>query len=63
MCDIDAITTVQFVNNFIQRLGWNGFPLFQSTGSLTTTFTSSGHRPVEGRLPIKVPQKAGGGRC
>ena len=44
VCGIDVITTVQFVNNFIQRLGRNGFPLFQSTGRFTTTFTN----PVNG---------------
>jgi hypothetical protein len=44
VCGIDVITTVQFVNNSIQRLGRNGFPLFQSTGRFTTTFTN----PVTG---------------
>ena len=44
MCGIDVITTVQFVNNPIQRLGRNGFPLFQSTGRFTTTITN----PVTG---------------
>ena len=48
VCGIDVITTVQFVNNFIQRLGRNGFPLFQSTGRVTITFTNPGHRPVGG---------------
>ena len=54
MCGIDVITTVQFVNNFIQRLGRNGFPLFQSTGRFTTTFTN----PVTG---LSVVVKGTGG--
>ena len=33
-------TTVQSVDNFIERLGRNGFPLFQLTGRFTTTFTN-----------------------
>ena len=40
VCGIDVIITGEFVNNSIQRLGRNGFPLFQSTGRVTITLTN-----------------------
>ena len=55
VCGIGVITTVQFVNNFIQRLGRNGFPLFQSTGRFTNTFTD----PVTGLSAVVKGTGAG----
>ena len=40
LCGIDVITTVQFVDNSHARIGPNGFPLFQSTGRATVTWTN-----------------------
>jgi hypothetical protein len=40
VCGITVITTVRSVDNFIERLGRNGFPLFQLTGRITITFTN-----------------------
>jgi len=40
LCGIDVITTVQFVENSHARIGPNGFPLFQSTGRATVTWTN-----------------------
>jgi len=40
VCGIPVITTVEFVDNFQQRIGPNGFPLFQDTGRATVTWTN-----------------------
>jgi hypothetical protein len=41
VCGIQGVvTTVTFVDNSQERIGPNGFPLFQSTGRATVTFTN-----------------------
>ncbi len=48
VCGIPVVTTVDFIDNELERLARSGFPLFQGTGNATVTWTN----PDNGRSMV-----------
>ena len=48
VCGIPVVTTVDFIDNEMERLARSGFPLFQGTGNATVTWTN----PENGRSMV-----------
>jgi hypothetical protein len=48
VCGVPVVTTVDVIDNSLERLAQSGFPLFQSSGHATVTFTN----PENGRSMV-----------